>query len=93
MHQIASERVAEFFRRIIEHSKAKLMHSRIIFDTQLKSSLKTKQLTTIGPPRKVLSETFINHILPQTEGRPSAKTVQGASSTPLASKPPPVPPT
>ena len=93
MHQIASERVAEFFRRIIEHSKAKPKHSRIIFDTQLKSSLKTKQLTTIGPPRKVLSETFINHILPQTEGRPSAKTVQGASSTPLASKPPPVPPT
>ena len=93
MHQIASERVAEFFRPIIEHSKAKPMHSRIIFDTQLKCSLKTKQLTTIGPPRKVLSETFINHILPQTEGRPSAKTVQGASSTPLASKPPPVPPT
>ena len=93
MHQIASERVAEFFRRIIEQSKAKPMHSRIIFDTQLKSSLKTKQLITIGPPRKVLSETFINHILPQTEGRPSAKTVQGASSTPLASKPPPVPPT
>ena len=93
MHQIASERVAEFFRRIIEHSKAKPMHSRIIFDTQLKRSLKTKHLTTIGPPRKVLSETFINHILPQTEGRPSAKTVQGASSTPLASKPPPVPPT
>ena len=67
------------------------MHSRIIIDTQLKSSLKTKQFTTIGPPWKVLSETIINHILPQTEGRPSAKTVQGASSTPLAFEPPPTP--
>ena len=39
------------------------------------------------------SITFISHISSQTEGRPSAKTVQGVSSTPLASKPPPVPPT
>ena len=49
MHLIASEGVAEFFRPIIEQIKAKPIHSRIIFDTQFKSSLKTKQFTALGP--------------------------------------------